>query len=81
MFNSSQHSLGEGRGSMETAIILRCERKASVGGVRVWYEYAPVVDGRPKRRPTHMMASPESAADLARRYGFSVGHDVVTIYL
>jgi hypothetical protein len=64
---------------MGTAIILRCRRKHSDGEVRVWYEYAPIVEGRAKRRPNHMMASAESAADLARRSGFSVEGGVVDV--
>ena len=64
---------------MGTAIILRCRRKHPDGGIRIWYEYAPIVEGRAKRRPNHMMGSAESAADLARRSGYSVDGDVVDV--
>jgi hypothetical protein len=62
---------------MATAVILRCRRKTPHGEDRVWYEYAPIIDGEAKRRPTHMMASVESATDLARRSGFTVHPDVL----
>ncbi len=64
---------------MATAIILRCRRKQPGCGLRIWYEYAPIVDGSARRRPNHMMASADSAADLARRSGFSVDGDVMDV--
>lgn len=64
---------------MATAIILRCRRKQPGFGLRIWYEYAPIVEGCARRRPNHMMASAESAADLARRSGFSVDDDVIDV--
>lgn len=66
---------------MATATILRCQRRDSKGEVRVWYEYAPIIDGRPRRRPNHMMGSAESAADLARRDGFSLDDAILDVQL
>jgi len=54
---------------MSAAVILRVRRARGVAP-GVWYEFAPIVDGRPRRRPDHMMASAESAALRARNYGF-----------
>lgn len=62
---------------MATAVILRCKRRMPGHKDRVWYEYAPIVDGEAKRRPTHMMASFESASALAQRSGFTVHPEVL----
>lgn len=61
---------------METAVILRV-RRARGPEPRVWYEFAPIVHGRPRRRADHMMASPETAALRARKYGFEPTDDVL----
>ncbi len=66
---------------MATATILRCQRRHPKGEVRIWYEYAPIIDGRPRRRPDHMMGSAESAAELARRYGFNVDGEILDVQL
>lgn len=58
---------------MVDAVIFRCSRPMPDGPDRIWFEYAPLVNGKPKRRPTHMMGSVASAVDLARRSGFSAG--------
>jgi hypothetical protein len=63
---------------MKNAVILRFQRwSAYSGDLRTWYEYAPLVDGRPRRRPNHMMTTPESAADRARRDGYDPEMDVI----
>jgi hypothetical protein len=62
---------------MATAVILRCRRKKPGGEDRVWYEYAPIINGEAKRRPTHMMATFESASALAVRSGFTVHPEVI----
>jgi hypothetical protein len=62
---------------MVDAVILRCRRLMPDRPDRIWYEYAPLVNGRPKRRPTHMMATVESASALAVRSGFTVHPDVI----
>ncbi len=55
---------------MERAVILRVRRASQAAEPRVWYEFAPIIDGRPRRRADHMMASVETAAMRARKYGF-----------
>ena len=62
---------------MRNAVILRMQSDAPGSGLRTWYEFAPIVDGVPRRRPDHMMASAESAARRARQYGFEPGGRVL----
>ena len=62
---------------VKTAVILRVRWVPAEGRPRTWYEFAPVVNGRPKRRPDHMMASAESAARRAQAYGFETNGEVV----
>ncbi|MNH49228.1 hypothetical protein D3C87_1276860 [compost metagenome] len=66
-------------GYVATAIILRCTRKVRGAEDRVWYEYAPIINGEARRRPTHMMGSVESASDLATKSGFTVHPDVLDV--
>ncbi|HEY4584866.1 MAG TPA: hypothetical protein VIG84_00585 [Brevundimonas sp.] len=61
---------------MGTAVILRV-RRAKGASPLVWYEFAPIVDGKPQRRPDHMMASPETAALRARQHGFEPAEGVL----
>lgn len=61
---------------MGTAVILRV-RRASGSMPLVWYEFAPMVGGKPQRRPDHMMASPETAALRARQHGFEPSEGVL----
>ena len=62
---------------MKNAVILRMLSDAPGGGLRTWFEFAPLVNGRPRRRPDHMMASAESAARRARAYGFETDDEVI----
>lgn len=58
------------------AVVLRLCRPSPHGDV-VWYEYAPIIDGGPQRLSHHMMASPESAAKLARQHGYEPADTVI----
>jgi hypothetical protein len=63
---------------MKSAVILRLQRRSPYSGdLRTWYEYAPLVRGRPRRKPDHMMSTPETAADRARRDGYMPEMDVI----
>lgn len=62
---------------MKNAVILRLVSEARGGGLRTWFEFAPLVNGRPRRRPDHMMASAESAARRARAHGFAIDGEVI----
>lgn len=61
---------------MGTAVILRVRRAKGVTPL-VWYEFAPVVNGKPRRRADHMMASAETAALRARQHGFEPAEGVI----
>lgn len=62
---------------MKNAVILRVLSGARREGLRTWFEFAPLVNGRPRRRPDHMMASAESAARRARAHGFEPDDEVI----
>jgi len=62
---------------MKNAVILRVQSDAPGTGLRTWYEFAPLIDGRPRRRPDHMMASVEGAARRARAHGFEPADEVI----
>jgi len=62
---------------MKNAVILRVLSGAQSEGLRTWFEFAPLVEGRPRRRPDHMMASAESAARRARAHGFETDDEVI----
>lgn len=64
---------------MGNAVVLRVSSARRGTAPRVWYEFAPIVDGKPRRRADHMMASAESAALRARNYGFEPA-DIVLDY-
>ena len=62
---------------MRTAVILRVLSGTQRQGLRTWFEFAPLVNGRPRRRPDHMMASAESAARRARAHGFEIDDAII----
>jgi hypothetical protein len=61
------------------AIIVKVCRPCGHGGLEVWYEFAPMVNGVPRRRPDHMMASAEGAAKRARAFGYDPTDELVEI--
>lgn len=68
--------MADTRQTAESAVVLRLRRPSPHGEV-VWFEYAPVVNGAPQRQSHHMMASPESAAKLARQHGYEPADTVI----
>ena len=62
---------------MRNAVILRVLSGAQRQGLRTWFEFAPLVNGRPRRRPDHMRASAESAARRARAHGFEIDDAII----
>ena len=66
---------------MQTAVILRVSRAATMGEPHVWYEYALLVNNQIERQSPHMMATAESAARFARQQGHAPSGDIIDIQL
>ncbi|WP_313573595.1 hypothetical protein [Brevundimonas sp.] len=66
---------------MQTAVILRISRAASMGEPHVWYEYALLVNNQIERQSPHMMATVESATRFAREQGYVPTGDVIDMQL
>jgi hypothetical protein len=62
---------------MAEAVIFRRRKERPDGSVLVWFEYAPIVGGRPAPRSDHSFRTEEAAKEAAVRDGYDVDSEII----